>query len=412
MAFYLRKSLRSGPIRFNFSKGGVGLSGGITGARLGLNKNGAYVHGGRHGLYYRKKIGNKKRSGKNSVLQSIPDQQSHGPQDLFVDTGVTNPGPNFDAVTDITTPYLPGYKTIRVALGIVGFLALIAGGSLYSHLLAAGCFTVLVLMTINKNRAIASLDNLYGAIREQRSVQEFQTIITEKSPWLGKPKKWFIWHAAHSILEARFDDETVITPEDAQKLLYSFDISDKQRYQIKLDYFITSVDQFLADHQLSEEEEKALSAMADELDISPESVQSEWDLIKILSDIRTRANQDLKPVDVAINLKRGEQCFYQGSGKVINQRVLKRFQRNNVQYREVGYDVDMEGQIYVTSTRILITDDGARSYPLRNILDVTLSLEDQTVQLMLDNRKSPLIITSPEPSVLATVIQKLLESQI
>jgi len=35
MGFYLRKSLRVGPLRFNLSKSGIGLSAGIKGFRIG-----------------------------------------------------------------------------------------------------------------------------------------------------------------------------------------------------------------------------------------------------------------------------------------------------------------------------------------------------------------------------------------
>ena len=61
MPFYLRKSVRLGPIRFNLSKSGIGLSGGVTGFRVGVRPNGrSYVHAGRYGLYYCKELGGKK----------------------------------------------------------------------------------------------------------------------------------------------------------------------------------------------------------------------------------------------------------------------------------------------------------------------------------------------------------------
>jgi hypothetical protein len=54
MAFYLRKSFRLGPLRLNLSKRGVGVSAGVTGARIGVDAAGReYVHAGRRGLYYR-----------------------------------------------------------------------------------------------------------------------------------------------------------------------------------------------------------------------------------------------------------------------------------------------------------------------------------------------------------------------
>jgi hypothetical protein len=53
MGFYLRKSLRAGPFRFNLSKSGLGVSAGIPGFRIGTGPRGNYVHVGAHGVYYR-----------------------------------------------------------------------------------------------------------------------------------------------------------------------------------------------------------------------------------------------------------------------------------------------------------------------------------------------------------------------
>ncbi|MES2408382.1 MAG: DUF4236 domain-containing protein [Pseudomonadota bacterium] len=53
MGFYLRKSISVGPLRFNLSKSGVGVSAGVTGLRFGVGPRGNYVHMGRGGLYYR-----------------------------------------------------------------------------------------------------------------------------------------------------------------------------------------------------------------------------------------------------------------------------------------------------------------------------------------------------------------------
>ena len=53
MGFYLRKSISVGPLRFNLSKSGIGVSAGVTGLRFGAGPRGNYVHMGRGGLYYR-----------------------------------------------------------------------------------------------------------------------------------------------------------------------------------------------------------------------------------------------------------------------------------------------------------------------------------------------------------------------
>lgn len=57
MGWYFRKSVKIGPVRVNFSKGGVGYSVGVRGARIGVKPNGAtYLHVGLNGLYYRQSL--------------------------------------------------------------------------------------------------------------------------------------------------------------------------------------------------------------------------------------------------------------------------------------------------------------------------------------------------------------------
>jgi hypothetical protein len=58
MAWGFRRSAKIGPIRLNFSKGGVGASIGIPGARVGVDSRGRrYFSGYFHGLTYRQSFG-------------------------------------------------------------------------------------------------------------------------------------------------------------------------------------------------------------------------------------------------------------------------------------------------------------------------------------------------------------------
>ncbi|QOK83482.1 DUF4236 domain-containing protein [Ralstonia solanacearum] len=47
MGFYVRQSVKVGPLRFNFSKSGVGVSTGVKGIRIGTGPRGNYIHMGR-----------------------------------------------------------------------------------------------------------------------------------------------------------------------------------------------------------------------------------------------------------------------------------------------------------------------------------------------------------------------------
>lgn len=56
MGFYIRKALKVGPLRFNLSRSGIGVSAGIKGLRLGAGPRGNYIHMGRGGLYFRQTL--------------------------------------------------------------------------------------------------------------------------------------------------------------------------------------------------------------------------------------------------------------------------------------------------------------------------------------------------------------------
>ena len=70
MGFFIRKSVRLGPIRFNLSKSGVGTSIGVKGFRVGEDARGRdYVQGGRGGIYFRENLG--KSSGQRMPASCI-----------------------------------------------------------------------------------------------------------------------------------------------------------------------------------------------------------------------------------------------------------------------------------------------------------------------------------------------------
>jgi hypothetical protein len=76
MSFYIRKSLRFGPVRFNLSKSGVGVSVGIKGFRVGSGPRGNYVHMGRGGLYYRASLSSPSRSSRGPAPIPVPHRDA------------------------------------------------------------------------------------------------------------------------------------------------------------------------------------------------------------------------------------------------------------------------------------------------------------------------------------------------
>lgn len=87
MGLYLRKSIRVGPFRFNLSNGGVGVSVGIKGFRVGSGPRGNYVHMGANGIYYRATIPSAIRSNPGGAgsrplggpVDPVIPARTHGP---------------------------------------------------------------------------------------------------------------------------------------------------------------------------------------------------------------------------------------------------------------------------------------------------------------------------------------------
>ena len=80
MGFYLRKSISVGPLRFNLSKSGIGVSTGIPGLRVGYGPRGNYIHMGRNGIYYRATLPESNNNNRNTDNQLPVNPRSINPQ--------------------------------------------------------------------------------------------------------------------------------------------------------------------------------------------------------------------------------------------------------------------------------------------------------------------------------------------
>lgn len=78
MGIYFRKSIRVGPLRFNLSGSGIGVSTGIRGFRVGFGPRGHYVNMGAGGVYYRATIPINENANA-APPQSTPTSSTHAP---------------------------------------------------------------------------------------------------------------------------------------------------------------------------------------------------------------------------------------------------------------------------------------------------------------------------------------------
>ena len=421
MAFYIRKAFKTGPVRLNLSKGGLGLSAGITGARIGINKRGTYVHGGRHGLYYRKYL---KQGNQSSTVggKSVRDgRSSHhsGPVSLFRDTGVTFPTQSAPFHNGSQAePSLPSSKLITppvqialVAVLLIFFFSFIEG--LEWLLIPALLLAVAILGWVGWNihwmqKTKKLLTEIVTRTESQNKLESKEIRSSEKIP--DRWQTWLNVHVNAVISELAMRHEELDTNSTLRLLDEQFPAQKETVDHIRASVLGGILDEMLEDHLLSEEEEEAIRQLLEQSNLPESLITLELERLDHYSRIRREIERPLKEIDPKIPLVRGENAYEQFDRvRLLNERVLNRFQRNNVQYRELGYEVDSEGKLILTDRRILIIDRGTREYRLNRLVNVTTDPEAGIVELSLSNRKSPVIITAEEPLVLAARIEKVLE---
>ena len=420
MGFYLRKSFRAGPIRFNLSKRGIGASVGVTGARLGMSSEGrAYVHGGRGGLYYRKSLGTGgARSGNRGAGAAGP---APGPIELTEDTGATYGAPR---EREQATDAIPA--PVRRSLATYGWLALgaVAAGLLlpspWPAVVAAAVFAALVALAARRGRRRAAGD-AYGRLLDARA-DAAGPITDEDRAAIGAARgdrhltpadaRYFEERAYLSLLEAATangaGDPRLFERLAELETLVSLDPAFRRR--ARLDAYSRAHVEAVSDHDLTESEEQALDRTRTALGLTDEELADELALIDRLRELRSIRAGDLPVVDAAARLSSREVCHMESEGRLLKRRLLRSFSRDGQRYKVRGYVVDKEGALLVTSRRVALIHEGVSSFPLGKILDVEVDQDRQLLVLTRDGVATPTYLTTPDALRAGAIVAALTET--
>lgn len=404
MAFYLRRGVNFGPIRVNFSKSGVGFSAGVTGARVGINSRGqTYVHGGRHGMYYRKNIGSRSHSSNGAGAFD----RNFG--DIFVDTGLTH------RVEKIEPPRIdiPRLDDRLPKWSLVLGIVLIVGGIISGDALAAVLLCIIgaggIYWYVRARNKVLRRKNALDALIQVRPSEDHHAAWKKLTSNLDDSDRkalaeptLFLW------IEQLSDAETRVSLESLTSFL---PVGQARAKSLALFWYRFLLTEMLADHMLSEEEEESLKELEEAWQIDPAMVGSEHNLIQRFRNLRSVMNEPLSEVSISRELKRNEAGYFEGSGKLLRQVVLHRFQREGMQYRELGYREELSGTLRITSSGFEVDPDGRspRSYPISGVLDICLNPEEGVVEVSIQNRQSPVVVTAPDVMVFATTLEKVVE---
>lgn len=405
MAFYLRKGINFGPLRVNLSKSGLGLSAGVTGARIGINSQGrSYVHGGRHGLYYRKNLG----AVGSGTRPSIGQRQSVTEEEIFTDTGLTYAANTAFDKKEVLFPDIFQKNNPLLLVGGFSFLGislLIGDLSLKLGVAVLGLF---MLVYYNKQRskrnnmllAFDTLKNLKPLDQNQISWKNNTNSLDHKSKADLAPIILNSW------LEKQLTEGEIL---NLNELSESLPIEKELIQEIAISQYTEAVEFVLADHQLNHSEQELISRIESSWGIPESMIHAEKELIEKFQHLRQLQIEPLTPVKLSRTAVGKELAFFEGQGRLLQQRILETWQADKVRYKTVGFQLDMEGTIRVTD-RVLEIQEGrnTRSYPIRKVRDIYLDTKGGAVEIFIDGRKNPLIMTSPLLFEFAGILQKVI----
>ena len=167
MGVFFRKSFKAGPVRFNLSKSGIGVSTGVKGLRIGTGPRGTYISGGTKGVYFRHSLTSQnRRSQSAAALTFSPDVPAEETSERLA--------------PQVTVPYsTAGGYALPIIIGLFGgsfLLSSLIGEAAANSATSMGAFFVVLAIVLGRRTAICRRDRGargwggWGRVFEPRSV--------------------------------------------------------------------------------------------------------------------------------------------------------------------------------------------------------------------------------------------------
>ena len=385
MALYLKKSFRAGPLRFNLSKSGLGLSGGVTGARVGSGPRGSYVHGGRHGLYYRKHLSSgQSRSNTDGTSGAMPVLVvvAIGLGAWFLNWLIENP--------------------LVLAAGVV-----VAVGVPVSHvvlrfrqkkLLAAYKNTLDVTLVGSRSRPSAAA---IGAIRQQRQGLPKNKIVENE-----------ISRIEADVYQAVLDkvlDDGVVTKEEAEIIKgaeESLGLSSATRLQTKKEIFSAAYVEAIQDREITTREVDTLRNLIVGLGIPRDEVQDELIIVQEILDTQALRLpfKPIPPSKLTVRTQKSEEAYYQCSAKVFSKKKSKTLPSG------YEYTLRRDGTMVLTDKRIMIVGEGTTRIEYSEVADLAVDIDDGMIVVTKSTSSRAVYIKTDAPIYAGRAINLLVEA--
>lgn len=388
MGFYLRKSFRAGPLRINLSKSGLGLSAGVTGARVGIGPRGTYVHAGRGGLYYRQNLS----SGQSTRRTT---DQNEGCATLLIAAIALGIG-----------VWILSWLFENPAVFVAGIVAVIC--------IVAGRWWV----RTRRDKLIATykqaLDSAFVTTTHCPSAEDLGKLGHQQQllPADERSKK-VIQKIESDIYQAVLDkvlDDGVIGREEAATIAaaeQTVRLNPSVRLQAKKDIFAASYIEAIEDQGITKEELQKLDNLIVGLAIPREEVRRELGIVQeILSAQALRL--PLKPLpleSLSAPIQKSESAFHQCPAQVLSKR------KSNDASSGYEYTVRREGTMILTNKRVFVVGDGTTNIRFSDIGDVDVDIDEGVVEITKVASERPLILKTEAAIYVGRAIDLLVNAE-
>jgi tellurite resistance protein len=410
MGFFLRKSFSAGPVRFNLSKSGLGVSTGVKGLRIGAGPRGPYVAGAAKGVYYRSSLGSSSGTGMSSHASSRGNITS---------TPTANLGPSrSDSTIDVVSAPRPrGTLGPSVQIFIGGSIVLIAvltlssvpGFSLFGIAVGLVCAGRGLVVKKNRDKAIKTYFR-YDALIDRVSdvfdasllseIQEIKTALPDLAKW--KERHRYIY--ARTLRAALKDG---ISQAELAWLKTLSDTFEVDSAAIHVDAVRPLFWEAMADGEVSPEEQKLLTEISAILGVPKEKFSNEWAALNEFIRGQEALDRGLPVAQAPINLQKNEICHHVTKGAFLESKVLRSYVSAGERIKEEGLVTSKEGDIYITSKRLLIVGDGTSSIPHEKVLEVEIDADQHMITLTKDGRQKPIYLKADDAIYCGILLEHL-----
>ncbi len=390
MGLFLRKALSVGPIRLNISKSGLGISGGVKGARLSAGPSGVHVFAGRHGMYYRKSLNAKSTNTTSSSYQkSVPQAAGGNEVIVFGIIGIL-----------IISFMLKAYSSSYVFYGFIT--------------LALGAVAAYFAVIHKQKRKIEQYKQHLIAIFSSQGVlpsdedKSMSLNLRETLPSSKRYKKIIselLIDVYRLVIQGALEAESIT--QDKTRLIrvaeQVLNLPSSNYLTVKKDVLNETYLEAIADQFISQEEDTRINNLIEGLQIPREEIKDE---LAILADIKNAQSlsdplTSIPKSEVSFHTTRNESAFLFSTGEVYTRKKSKR--------TDDGYEYTQKrsGTLVVTSKRLVVIDNGTSTVKLNDIEDVEVDLDRKLLFISKVTSGKPVIIGFESPVYLGRMLDIL-----